>query len=160
MGIARGVKAVYEKHHGVKFSDEALRAAVDLSSKYIKQRFLPDKVIDLMDEAGAKVGIEASHEARHMAGLLHAAGGDKRRMLKEAQTRQQKLSKELEHLKRLEAEMIGESEITEVRGKIEHMLQQLNKMETEKREEAPTVTVDDIKKIVSEWAGMPIEKVI
>ena len=57
----------------MQFSDDALHAAVELSAQYIKGRSLPDKAIDLIDEAGAKVGIEESHEAKHAAGLLHAA---------------------------------------------------------------------------------------
>ena len=51
--ILRGLKERYEKHHGLKFTDKALKAAVDLSKKYITDRFLPDVAIDLMDEAGA-----------------------------------------------------------------------------------------------------------
>lgn len=77
--IIRGIKKVYEEHHGVKYSDEALKAAVELSAKHIKERYLPDKAIDLIDEAGATVGIEAEHHARTAAGLLHVAGGDKRK---------------------------------------------------------------------------------
>ncbi|MBI4135257.1 ATP-dependent Clp protease ATP-binding subunit [Candidatus Uhrbacteria bacterium] len=74
LAILRGIKEVYEKHHGVQYDDEALKAAVEWGAKYIKGRYLPDKAIDLIDEAGAKVGIEENHEARHAAGLLHAAG--------------------------------------------------------------------------------------
>lgn len=72
--ILRGIKGVYEAHHKVQYEDAALQAAVELGAKYIKGRYLPDKAIDLIDEAGAKVGIEENHEARHAAGLLHAAG--------------------------------------------------------------------------------------
>lgn len=71
--ILRGIKKVYEEYHGVIFADEALEAAVNLSAKYIKDRYLPDKAIDLIDEAGAKAGIEEAYEAKHAAGLLHAA---------------------------------------------------------------------------------------
>ena len=55
ISILRGIKGNYERHHGVKISDAAVVAAVDLSSKYINDRFLPDKAIDLMDEATASV---------------------------------------------------------------------------------------------------------
>ncbi|MEA3523575.1 MAG: ATP-dependent Clp protease ATP-binding subunit ClpA [Campylobacterota bacterium] len=51
--ILKGLRAKYEKHHGLKFTDKALRASVELSKKYITDRFLPDVAIDLMDEAGA-----------------------------------------------------------------------------------------------------------
>ncbi len=53
--ILRGLKSRYEKHHGVRYTDTALRAAVDLSSKFVNDRFLPDKAIDVIDEAGACV---------------------------------------------------------------------------------------------------------
>lgn len=55
ISILRGIKGNYERHHGVKISDAAVVAAVDLSTKYISDRFLPDKAIDLMDEATASV---------------------------------------------------------------------------------------------------------
>lgn len=53
--ILRGIKSAYETHHGVKISDEAVVAAVELSTKYINDRRLPDKAIDLIDEAAAQV---------------------------------------------------------------------------------------------------------
>lgn len=72
--ILKGLKSVYEDHHGVQYREGALRAAIGLSRKYITDRYLPDKAIDLIDEAGAKVSIETSTHARHALGLLHAAG--------------------------------------------------------------------------------------
>ena len=56
--ILKGIRDKYEAHHGVKISDEAIKAAVDLSDRYITDRYLPDKAIDLMDEAAAKLRIE------------------------------------------------------------------------------------------------------
>ena len=112
LAIIRGIKPVYEKHHSVQYDDGALNAAVELSAKYIKGRYLPDKAIDLIDEAGAKVGIEEGHEARHAAGLLHAAG-----------------------CKRKEA-------IHKHAGKI------------------PIVNAQDIREIVSEWIGEPVDKIV
>ncbi len=55
ISILRGIKGNYERHHGVKISDAAVVAAVDLSTKYISDRFLPDKAIDWTDEATASV---------------------------------------------------------------------------------------------------------
>lgn len=66
--ILLGLKERYEKYHQVQYSDEALRACVDLSARYIQDRYLPDKAIDLMDEAGSKLNLtikEESHEAIH-----------------------------------------------------------------------------------------------
>ncbi|TDN39928.1 ATP-dependent chaperone ClpB [Hymenobacter sp. UV11] len=58
ISILRGIKEKYELHHGVRITDDAVIAAVELSSRYITDRFLPDKAIDLMDEAAAKLRIE------------------------------------------------------------------------------------------------------
>jgi ATP-dependent Clp protease ATP-binding subunit ClpC len=55
LAILRGIKDRYEAHHGIRIADEAVVAAVDLSIKYIADRKLPDKAIDLLDEAGASV---------------------------------------------------------------------------------------------------------
>ncbi|MCX7522021.1 ATP-dependent Clp protease ATP-binding subunit [Microbacterium sp. STN6] len=53
--ILRGLRSLYEQHHGVEYTDDAIRAAVELSSRYISDRFLPDKAIDLIDQAGARL---------------------------------------------------------------------------------------------------------
>ncbi|MDA0728129.1 MAG: AAA family ATPase [Bacteroidetes bacterium] len=58
VSILRGIKEKYEKHHGVQIKDEAILAAVDLSTRYISDRFLPDKAIDLVDEAASKLRLE------------------------------------------------------------------------------------------------------
>mgnify|MGYP001585681734 CR=1 FL=1 len=155
--IIRGIKNVYEQHHHVKFSDESLQAAVNLS-KYIQGRYLPDKAIDLIDEAGAKVGIEASHNARHAVGLLHAAGGEKQRAKTEGAERKHELDDELAHFKKLETEMSEDSEVMEVRQRIEHLVKTLDNVRFENLEGLPTVSADDIKLIVSEWTNLPIEK--
>jgi len=76
--ILETLRPEYEKFHGVKITDEALEAAVKLSDKQIKGRFLPDKAIDLIDEAAAKVSIEVSrsHHGTTM-GIVHAAAKGK-----------------------------------------------------------------------------------
>src|SRR5688500_10787875 len=58
VSILRGIKEKYELHHGVRIKDDAVIAAVELSSRYISDRFLPDKAIDLMDEAASKLRLE------------------------------------------------------------------------------------------------------
>ena len=58
--ILRGLKSRYEEHHGIQYTDSALRAAAELSAKHINDRFLPDKAIDVIDEAGASVKLEAA----------------------------------------------------------------------------------------------------
>lgn len=69
--ILMGLKEHYEKFHNVKYNDEALRAAVELSSKYINDRYLPDKAIDVMDEVGAYVRLQAEDESTVTIELKH-----------------------------------------------------------------------------------------
>ncbi len=73
VAILKGLKKNYEKYHKVKISDEALAAAARLSSEYIKGKRLPDKAIDIMDEAAAKVNVERGSHHEHAALLLHHA---------------------------------------------------------------------------------------
>lgn len=75
--ILMHLKADLEEHHEVKISDNAVKAAVELSEKHIKNRYLPDKAIDLIDEAAAKVSIDCHEKTRLHAGVLHAACKDK-----------------------------------------------------------------------------------
>lgn len=65
VSILRGLKERYEVHHGVRLQDAALVSAAQLSHRYIADRFLPDKAIDLVDEAAAKLSIEASKTPCH-----------------------------------------------------------------------------------------------
>ena len=76
LAILEGLRARYEEHHGVRYSDEAVKAAVSLSERYIQDRFLPDKAIDLLDEAGATVRLhtvekpaELKESSEKLAGL-------------------------------------------------------------------------------------------
>lgn len=71
--MLKGLRAVYEDFHGVRITDEALEAAVRLADEKIEKRYLPDKAIDLIDEAAAKVAIEAAHEHHVALGVVHAA---------------------------------------------------------------------------------------
>lgn len=157
--IIRGIKNVYEEHHHVRFDDEALKTAVDLS-KYIQGRYLPDKAIDLIDEAGAKVGIEAGHNARHAVGLLHAAGHNKQNITAQSSQRRQELEEELDHFRKLESEMSEDEEVVELRKKIEHLVKTLDGINTNNINELPVVTASDIKQIVADWTNLPVEKLI
>ena len=63
IAILRGLKEKYEIHHGVRITDSAIVAAAELSNRYISDRFLPDKAIDLMDEAASRLRIEMEFHA-------------------------------------------------------------------------------------------------
>ncbi len=66
MSILRGIKEKYESHHKVRIKDEAILAAVNLSDRYITNRFLPDKAIDLMDEAASKLRMEINSKPEEL----------------------------------------------------------------------------------------------
>lgn len=67
--ILKGLKIYYEKHHRVKYTDSAVKAAVDLSARYITDRYLPDKAIDVIDEAGSVLRIKGDRRRRHVVGV-------------------------------------------------------------------------------------------
>ncbi len=67
IAILRGIKEKYEVHHGVRIKDSAIKAAVELSSRYISDRFLPDKAVDLMDEAGSALRLDIESEPQELA---------------------------------------------------------------------------------------------
>eukprot|EP00968_Pinguiococcus_pyrenoidosus_P012818 scaffold1144_cov215-Pinguiococcus_pyrenoidosus.AAC.3 len=77
LGILQGLKSRYEEHHSVKYTDDALRAAVTLSNRYISDRFLPDKAIDLVDEAGAIVQMSAMLKDSSILGFESKASAKK-----------------------------------------------------------------------------------
>lgn len=155
--ILRGLKAVYEAHHGVLYTDEALKSAVNLSRQFIKERFLPDKAIDLIDEAGAKVAIEASRESRHAMGVLHAAGASAAEKIRALRAEEERLQTELEHLRALEARLPKEVELVEIRERMEQLLASCQKVEkrvaAKMQNGVPQVTTRDVQAIVKDWLG-------
>ena len=139
--ILRGVKERYEEHHKLTISDEALSAATTLASRYIPDRFLPDKAIDLVDEAASRVRIK--HRAVPITLKEARQAEDSVRKDKDAalatqqydyaaELRQRELQIE-EKLKRLEEEWHAEREQEEV-----------------------VVTAEDIAEVVSMWTGIPV----
>ncbi len=84
ISILKHIRGTYEEFHHVKITDEALEAAVKWSDKKIKNRYLPDKAIDLIDEASAKVAIDASTEHMIPAGAIHTASKNKSSQTEEA----------------------------------------------------------------------------
>jgi len=64
--ILRGIKEKYEVHHGVRIKDSAIKAAVDLANRYISDRFLPDKAVDLMDEAASALRLEIESDPQEL----------------------------------------------------------------------------------------------
>ncbi|MFH1782784.1 MAG: ATP-dependent Clp protease ATP-binding subunit [Candidatus Omnitrophota bacterium] len=141
--ILKGLRGRYEAHHKVEITDEALEAASKLSDRYIAGRFLPDKAIDLMDEAGAKARLSimtAPPEVKNMEKDI-----EKIRKEKDDAIKSQDFEKAA-HLR---------DEEKEARKKLDKFRQDWKRSRMEAR---PTVDEELISNIVSKWTGIPIVK--
>ena len=139
--ILEGLRDKYEAHHGVKITDEALKAAVELSARYITDRYLPDKAIDLMDEAASKIRIFSVTPPPD---------------LKDLEEKLEQLSKEKE-----EAISIQDFErAAKIRNEEKETQQQLEERKNSWRDKdsEAIVTDEDIANIVSDWTGVPVTK--
>ena len=143
--ILRGLRERYEAHHGVKISDEALVAAATLADKYISDRFLPDKAIDLMDEAASKIRLQASFLPQEVRQALDKA--ERVRREKEEAIKGQDFEK-----------------AASLRDKEKVLRQKLEELEsswkTDKGRDITTVSGDDIADIVSSWTGIPVMRLV
>ncbi|MBI5124558.1 MAG: ATP-dependent Clp protease ATP-binding subunit [Candidatus Omnitrophica bacterium] len=141
--ILKGLRDKYEAHHRVKFTDEALKAAVELSDRYISGRYLPDKAIDLIDEAGARARLSimtAPPDVKHIEDKIETLRKEKEQSVKNQDF--EKAAKFRDEERKLKDELgATKKEWKESRGKVE-----------------PKVTDDDIAVIVSKWTGIPIVK--
>lgn len=148
--ILQGLRHKYEAHHKLKYTDAALEAAAKLSAQYINDRFLPDKAIDLIDEAGSC--------ARYQASKNSGPTGELAKMQAELSKLQQQKSADLK-VHDFENAAILRAQITVLEEKIKAA----SKLEinTEKTGATATLTVDAemIAGIVAKWTGVPVEKV-
>ncbi|KAM0869832.1 hypothetical protein ACQ4PT_040416 [Festuca glaucescens] len=148
--ILRGLRERYELHHKLRYTDEALVAAAQLSYQYISDRFLPDKAIDLIDEAGSRVRLRHAQlpdEAKELDKKLRQITKDKNEAVR---------GQDFEKAGELrDEEMELKAQITAIIDKSKEMI----KAETESGEVGPVVTEADIQHIVSSWTGIPVEKV-
>ncbi|TGA96702.1 ATP-dependent Clp protease ATP-binding subunit, partial [Streptomyces palmae] len=136
--ILGGLRDAYEAHHQVRFTDEALDAAAALSDRYVADRFLPDKAVDLMDQAGARVGL------RSVGGSVEAD---------ELEDRLTRLRREKDEAVSTEDyERAGE--LKERIGQVEEELAAVGGG----RERAPSVTAEDIAEVLSARTGIPLSQ--
>eukprot|EP00249_Psilotum_nudum_P024846 c29307_g1_i2 orf=247-3057(+) len=148
--ILHGLRERYEIHHKLRYTDEALVAAAHLSYQYISDRFLPDKAIDLIDEAGSRVRLryaQLPEEARDLDKELRQITKEKNDAV-----RGQDFEKAGE-LRDREMELKAQIAAITERGK------EKAKAESEAGDGGPIVTEADIQHIVSAWTGIPVEKV-
>ena len=140
LAILNGIKGNYEKHHGVKYDDEAIKAAVTLSSRYIQDRFLPDKAIDLIDEAAAKIKLRTLKDP---AVLL-------------------KLTQEMTLIESQQVGALREGDIetfTALKGEYAKLSKKLDreraKFENARKAANSTVTAEDIAAVVAQITKIP-----
>lgn len=142
--IIHGLRDRYEAHHRVKITDEAIDAAVKMSDRYISDRFLPDKAIDLIDEAGSKVRLRSFTTPPNLKEIeeqLEAIQSEKESAISsqdfekaaELRDKEQKLKEERESTKK--------------------------SWEEEKNREQSQVTVEDVALVVAMWTGIPVSKI-
>ena len=139
--ILKGLRRNYERHHQVEITDEALEAAVKLSKRYISDRFLPDKAIDLMDEACARVRLGGTQ-------LVHAAAELERRIAD--------LLGDVEQAVR-EQDFEHAAELRKERMRLEEKLQK-ERAKTGRGKKALTVGENEIAQIVADWRKIPVSK--
>ncbi|MFD9595581.1 ATP-dependent Clp protease ATP-binding subunit [Kitasatospora sp. NPDC059973] len=134
--ILHGLRDAYEAHHQVRFTDEALDAAASLSDRYVSDRFLPDKAIDLLDQAGARVRL------RSLSGSTEAMP---------VQDRITKLRRELE-------EAVADEEFVRAANLKTELRQTEDELAAvrESREEVVAVTAEDIAQVLSGRTGIPV----
>lgn len=141
--ILKGLRPYYEKHHRVSIEDSALEAAVQMSVRYINDRFLPDKAIDIIDEAAAKVRLKSYRTATKTDGLEN--------MLKE-------LLEEKEEAIR-QADLEKAREIQSRQREVEQEIKKYRAREERKsQKKSLTVTEASVADIVSDWTKVPVQK--
>jgi len=143
ISILKGIRERYEQHHNVKYTDGALEHAARLSARYLSGRFLPDKAIDAIDEAGSLVRIRNSTRSPDLR--EKEAAIEKIRLEKEDAIKKQHFedAARLRDLERKEREALALI---------------VNKWKEEHKEEKVDVTTEDILSVLSKWTGIPLKK--
>ena len=139
--ILRGIRHRYEEHHKLTITDEAIEAAAHLSARYIPERYLPDKAIDLIDEAAARVRM---YKAARWPSL-------------------QKVYNELRTVQREREEALAErryEDVADLKAREEELQAQLQQLRMRSEtDEGPKVTAEDIAEVVSMWTGIPVSRI-
>ena len=141
--ILQGVKGQYEEHHNVEITDDAVKAAATLSTRYIPDRFLPDKAIDLLDEAGSRVRLRGSHAPQEVRDAMAV----------------------LERVRKEKDEAIASQQYevaAELRDRELHLSENVGNLEAEwkadRSKERTQVTEEDIAEVVAMWTGIPVTR--
>ena len=142
--ILNNIKDKYEDHHLVRYSDEAIKSCVTLSNRYISDRCLPDKAIDALDEAGARLHIQNIHVPDELL----------------------EVEKEIADFEKLKSEAIKEQQYNAAAGYRDQIKQLENKLAALKKEwetqsdlQRPTVTEDTVAEVIAMMTGVPVQRI-
>ena len=141
--ILKGVRPAYEKHHQLSISDEALGAAARLSARYVPDRFLPDKAIDLMDEASSRVRMYKSPHASSLRETYRELKSTQRSKEEAVEAKRYDEALDLRH-----HELDLEKQLEQLRRGWEDLAPQ------------PTVSEEDIAEVVGMWTGIPLQRLM
>ncbi|MCR4688247.1 MAG: ATP-dependent Clp protease ATP-binding subunit [Saccharofermentans sp.] len=145
--ILKGIKDYYEKHHNVTYSDEVLKFAVNASKRYITDRYLPDKAIDLIDEAGS---------AANLKNVKLVKLENTRKALEEAEADHKKMVESMESASPEERE--GEYEkVAELKSKVDKLTNELAALESDIAPDP--IQIEDIARVVEMWTGIPLKSI-
>ncbi len=140
--ILRGLRDKYEAHHKVVISDEAIIAAATLSDRYITDRFLPDKAIDLIDEAASRARLDSYNSPEE---------------IKELEEKLKRLNMEKNKAARGERYDKAQDLLNEI-SEVQEEIKQINSKWRSGKQSSPTIGSDEIAKVVSGWTGVPVIK--
>jgi len=141
--ILKGVKSRYEEHHQLEITDVAVRSAANLAARFIPDRFMPDKAIDLIDEAGSRVRINHSTAPLSVSEVTKGLKSVRHEKDEAIAARQYEMAAELKD---------REAKLSEKLIKLEGEWQE------ERGDEKPQVSQDDIEEVVSMWTGIPVTR--
>lgn len=142
--ILKGIRDKYEAHHGVKITDEAIEAAVKMSVRYINDRFLPDKAIDLIDEAASRAKLKTYTEP------------DSLKKIAEEIEDVEKNKDEAVHMQKFEKAAALRDKQKELKAKYE---KEQKKWKNKSNKELINITEENIAEVISSWTGIPANKI-
>ncbi len=145
--MLRTIRSRYEAHHEVSITDEAIEAAVKLSDRYINDRFLPDKAIDVLDEAGSALRLEASEKGIVTPNLV----ADLEKELADIQTKKEAAASAEDYQ---QAALLRQQELI--------ALEKLNKARSSKEGQATVmvVTPEQVAQVIEQWTGVPVSQML
>ncbi len=143
--ILQGIKIPYQEHHNVEITDEAIDAAANLSARYVPDRFLPDKAIDLIDEGAARLRMYKSPEAAQV---------------RKAELELIQVTEDLELMEK-EGSDDDQDEIEQLRRQRDNLTEMLGDLKSNWNEETnqPRLMAEDVAEVVSMWTGIPVMRI-